>query len=76
MLIKKLIQANSSKTSIFNIIEIYYSEFAKFDKRLIFAEFAKSDVEDVLKSLKHCIIVIINAMKMSIDNSNIQRIVQ
>ena len=76
VLIKKLIQANSSKTSVFNVIKVYYSELAEFDKRSIFAEFAKSDVEDVLKSLRHRIIVAIDAMKMSINNSDIRRVVQ
>ena len=76
VLVKKLIQAGSSKTSAFNAIEAYHSELAEFDKRSIAAEFAKPDVEDVLKSPRHRIIVATDAMGMGIDNSDIRRVVQ
>ncbi len=76
VLVKKLIQAGSSKTSAFNAIEAYHSELAEFDKRSIAAEFAKPDVEDVLKSPRHRIIVATDAMGMGIDNPDIRRVVQ
>ncbi len=76
VLVKKLIQAGCSKTSAFNVVEAYHSELAEFDKRSISAEFAKPDVEDVLESSRHRVIVATDAMGMSINNSDIRRVVQ
>lgn len=75
-LIKKLIQAGCSKTSAFNAVEAYHSELAEFDKRSISAEFAKPDVESVLESPRHRIIVATDAMGMGIDNPDIQLVIQ
>jgi hypothetical protein len=75
MLIEKLIQVDCSKTSASDAIQAYHSELAKFDKRSIFAEFAKPDAESVRESSRHRIILAIDAMRMGIDNSDIRLII-
>ncbi|KAL8663963.1 MAG: hypothetical protein Q9168_007997 [Polycauliona sp. 1 TL-2023] len=76
VLIKKLIQAGCSKTSAFDAVEAYHSELAEFDKRSISSEFAKPDVESVLESPRHRIVVATDAMGMGIDNPDIRLVVQ
>jgi superfamily II DNA helicase RecQ len=70
-----LIRTGCSKTDAINAVQAYHSELAESDKRRISTEFEKPDIESVLDSSMHCIIVATDAIGMGIDNSDIRLIV-
>ena len=71
-----LICAGCSKAAAINAIQAYHSELAESDKRRISTEFEKPDMENILNSSIHCIIVATDVMGMGIDNPDIRIIVQ
>ena len=71
-----LICAGCSKAAAIDAIQAYHSELAESDKRHISTEFEKPDVENILNSSIHCIIVATDVMGMGIDNPDIRIIVQ
>jgi len=66
-----LIQGGCLKTDAMDTIQAYHLELTDFDKEAISIEFTKPDVESILESSKHCIIITTDMMGMGIDNSNI-----
>ena len=71
-----LIQGGCLKTDAMNAIQAYHSELTDFNKEAISIEFTKPDVESVLESSKHHIIVTTDVMGMGIDNPDVRLVVQ
>ena len=71
-----LIQGGCLKTDAMDIIQAYHLELTDFDKKAILTEFTKPNVESVLESSKHCIIITTDVMGMGIDNPDIRLVVQ